>query len=798
MSNLDSIRLADFVLDEPKKISQFVENQFPSIYRENGQELIQLVKDYYRFLESETDQSIYNIRRIYDYRNVDKTLDRMIMFFKNKFLNGLFFEEDPRFIIKHILDLYRRKGSKEGIELFFKLFFDVEVEVYYPSMDLFKPSQSRWKEGRYIQLNPVTNISPFNDSINKKIFGSLSNAEAFIDNVIFVNIRDSIVPVIFLNDIKGQFQEFDEVFSTEPFVLYGAVYGSLIQVNVEQTETGIFSSDNKVGDSVEILSSNEGIGAKGIVTQVSSELSGEIRFNIDDGGFAFTKTTQPGDPDHNPFSSSEILISEQSLFLNNQNLDFAIEERIKQVNSSNTEVIGIVIGQNSDSIGIVLDETAPNANTENFFFEDGFDIETIDRAQNITRELLFTTVPNKTASFEIGALTNKQTLNIVIDIIEDFVNVPLDSMNYNDIATIPFSGANTVNLDTPLNEAFAPQEFTIGTIDGLKNINPGENYINDAFVFIKESLFSRFNLRKQVFSLALTTVNLFRGDIVTQEREILDFEGNLQTVTIKGEVMSVVGNVVSVKQLTFDSFIANKIEIINSIPTVVSVPIFKAGISTPIFLSAVSRDSSSRPAGFNANIRAEASFSVGKIQLVDVSSSGFGYIKNETVSLLNTDKLDRLQLRLQNALSALETAANTEIEDIQSEIKDVELLLESVNNNDDGFGTAVVKNQGKSLGKWISFESHINQEKVLQDSFFYQDYSYEISSSVSDSIFEDVYKDIVHPAGLKFFTKFSKTDVINSPSTISDSIFLDFGDAVDITGTVETANNGFNYIVEEE
>ena len=798
MSNLDNIRLADFALEEPKKVSQFVERQFPSIYRENGQELIELVKHYYRFLESETDQSIYNIRRIYDYRDIDKTLDRMVLFFKNKFLNGLFFEEDPRFIVKHILDLYRRKGSKEGIELFFKLFFDAEVEVYYPSVDMFKPSTSKWKEGKYIQLNPVTDITPFNESVNKKIFGSLSNAEAFIDNVIFVNIRDSQVPIIFLNNVKGQFKEFDNVFSTDPFVLYGTVYGSLVQVEVEQIETGIFSSDNQVGDSVDILSINEGIGAKGIITQVSSDFSGEIRFTIENGGFAFTKTTQPGDPDHNPFSSSEIFISEQSLFLNNPDLGFIIEERIKQINSSNTEVIGIVVGQNSDSIGIVLDETAPDASSENFFFEDGFDIETIDRAQNITKELLFTTPPNKSASFEIGTLTNSQTLDIVIDIIEDFVNVPLDSVNYNDVSVTPFSGANTVNIDTQLNEAFAPQEFTIGTIDELKNINPGNSYTSDAFVFIKESIFSRFNLRDQIFSLTPTNVNIFQGDVLTQEREIQDFEGNPQIVTIKGEVVRVIGNTIFVKQLTFDPFIATKIEIINGIPTVVNVPFFKSGIGTPIFANTISRDSAARPAGVNSDIRAEASFSDGKIQSVDVSSSGFGYIKNETVKLLNTDKLERLQLRLQTALDLLETAANTEIENIQSEINEVELLLELVNNNDDGFGTAVVKNQGKSQGRWISFESHINQEKVIQDSFFYQDYSYEISSSVSDSVFESVYKDIVHPAGLKFFTKFSKTDVINSPSTISDSIFLDFGDIIDLTGIVETANNGFNYIVEEE
>jgi hypothetical protein len=71
MTTSDNFRLADLALSEDKKISIFIENQFPAIYREDGRELIDLVKSYYRFLEENQRQSIYNIRRIYDYRDID-------------------------------------------------------------------------------------------------------------------------------------------------------------------------------------------------------------------------------------------------------------------------------------------------------------------------------------------------------------------------------------------------------------------------------------------------------------------------------------------------------------------------------------------------------------------------------------------------------------------------------------------------------------------------------------------------------------------------------------------------------
>jgi hypothetical protein len=776
-SNLDIKRLADVVLDDPKKTSQFVERQFPSHYREEGRELIELVKAYYRFIESETNQSIYNIRRIYQYRDIDTTLESMIVYFKNKFLNGLFFDEDSRFIVKHILDLYRRKGSREGIELFFRLFFEDEIDVYYPAFDMFKPSQSSWREGKYIQLNAVANINAFATAVNRKIYGSISGAEAFVDSVFFINIRNSLIPILFISGTKGVFRDFDIVFSIDPFTEFGSVYGSLNSVNVEQSDTGTFSSNNRVGDRVEIRSPNEGLGAKGRVSKISESFSGEIVFTIDDGGFAYTL--------ENDVSENLVLISEQLIFINNPDREFFLEERIKQINSFGLEVFGIILGQTIDSIGVVLDDTAPDAANTDYFFESGFDIETVDRDDNISKQAFFSTEFNDSSNFEVGDLSNVQTVRIITDIIANVVDVSLGSANFNDSALAPFSGANTVNIDTPLNEAFEPQEFEIGTINKLKSINPGSDYQGDAFILVKETLFSRFNLKNQVINIVPTNVNFLIGDFITQQRTVSTFEGGTEIKTVRGQIVDIIGNNLFVKSLTFEQFVLSEQQIIEDVPTIVSLPIFKEGISIPVTTISISKDFNSLQAGLNASIQGDVSLASGKIQEIEVIDSGFGYNKNERVLIMNTDKTNRILTQIVNSTD-------------ENEIDLLNVLLQTIETNGDGFGEAVVNNQGKTEGRWTTFESHINQEKVIQDSFFYQDYSYEISTSIPAEVFEETYKNIVHPAGLKFFSKFAKTETINNDNMITSTRFEDFGGVIDASEFLETAENGFIYLIAEE
>lgn len=812
--NLDEIRLADFALEQSKKTSFFIEKQFPAIYRENGRELIELVKSYYRFLEENDAQSVYNIRRIYNYRNIDTTLERMLIFFKNKFLNGLFFEEDTRFIVKNILDLYRRKGSKEGIELFFKLFFDSEVEIYFPSQDMFKPSTSLWKTGSFIQMYSTTDFSLFLQSINKKIFGDKSNAEAFVDNVYFINVKNSYVPILFISGVKGEFIGFDTIYSLDPFVSYGRVYGSLRSVFIEQESAG--SGNNAIGEIVEIKSES-GFGAKGRITRVSQDLSGEINFRIQDGNYGYTT------------SNTDILISDQSAFFDsNEGFDFLINERIKQEKPGIT-VFGTVIGRKSDSIGVYLDyteldeqvlflttsgtefnpneeirqensfgievfgkvisestgsilveldKTKPGVDTQryfferlrpiittervenitkqvteiddDYFFESNIDVETINRETNITRQTLFVTEKNTTARADIGTIRNAETITIVTDIIENYLDVPLNANNYSEVppALLEMSGtridANTIpDINTPLNVAFVPETFVIGEISSLTNINPGLNHVSDVFVLARENLLRRFNLQNQILNVTTPPgVLLFEGDIITQTKEIKTFEGNTEIIEVRGQIVSTEGNNVTVKQRTFESFIIGE-------------PIFKQGAVLPITVNARSRDIESAPLGLNAVIQGDVETVVGKIQEIEIIDSGIGYEDGSVVEIINISK--------QN------------------------------NQNVDMLGIARARSQGITEGRWRSFESHINQEKVIQDSFFYQDYSYEITTSVEPNLYEDEYKSLMHPSGMKLFTKFGKIDVININTETFSSI-IQSDEIVIEPDSVIVFENGFQYL----
>ena len=757
MTTSDNFRLVDLALSEEKKTSFFIEKQFPAIYREEGRELIELVKAYYRFLEENEAQSVYNIRRIYDYRNIDSTLDRMLIFFKNKFMSGLFLDRDVRFVVKHILDLYRRKGSKEGIELFFRLFFDSESLVYFPSEDMLKPSTSLWKTGSFIQLYGITDTKVFNDIVNRKVFGDKSGSEAFVDAMYFINIDNHTIPILFLSSIKGRFQRFDVIFGDDPVKIYGKVYGSVREVSTDNR--GNFTPDNAIGDIVEIRSSI-GFGAKGRVTDVSEALSGQIEFEIVDGGFGYTD------------ANTSIEISTQTVFfrdpdptLQQQIPQFFVGEKVRQIKGTNTVIDGFVIGQRKTAVGIRLDYTTLEATTNpaTYVLASRSPISTVDRIENITEIPLFVTEPNDTASAKVGpgCVVDTEEITIITDLISNFVDVPLNSLNYSAIppADLAMSGTRVNGViptaSTPLNVAFVPENFFIGTIAKLIDIDPGLDYVSDAFVLARENIISRFSIRNQVLRIIQAEgIVLFIGDIINQRKLIKTFEGNIIETLVRGRIVNTVGNELYVTQLTFESFITSK-------------PIFKTGSDIPITVVSRSRDPASRPLGLNADINANVETVTGRIKEIEIIDSGFGYVNQANAQVFNNTRNERIGI---------------------------------VSDQPDCVVITNASDQGIAEGRWESFFSHINQEKVIQDSFFYQDYSYEITTDVSAEEYVEEYIDLVHPAGLKLFTKFGKTDdvlfeprvrTIEVSSYVIDDASREFLSERNSSVTIE---NGFSYI----
>ena len=136
-----------------------IASQFPSVYRENSEFLISFIEAYYKHLDDEIDRDIPKLR------DIDTTLTAFLIHYKNKYLSALPLEVDPpidvRFILKHINDLYTRKGSQESLELMFKLFFGEDIEVIYPGSKILKASDSLWGGEEFLEMKTVYDVNDY-------------------------------------------------------------------------------------------------------------------------------------------------------------------------------------------------------------------------------------------------------------------------------------------------------------------------------------------------------------------------------------------------------------------------------------------------------------------------------------------------------------------------------------------------------------------------------------------------------------------------------------------------------------
>lgn len=271
-----------------KTVSNFIENSFPEVYREEGPLFVFFVKCYYEWMESQGNP-IYHSRHFLEYRDIDETPDEFLVYFKEMYLKNISITsaEGTRTLVKHSLDLYRSKGTEQGLDLLFRAEYGVPAKVYYPSTDLFKLSSGKWIEPKYIQitLSDDTNLLE-----QKEIIGNTSGAVAFVEKAVRKFSKGRLVDVLYLSAIYGTFlvDEFirvsddSVVINPPPFIL-----GSITGFDLDISGSG---QDFKVGDIVSVFS-DYGEEAEARVTSVK-ESSGQVGFGLDDGGYGYTANTK--------------------------------------------------------------------------------------------------------------------------------------------------------------------------------------------------------------------------------------------------------------------------------------------------------------------------------------------------------------------------------------------------------------------------------------------------------------------------------------------------------------------------
>ena len=263
----------------PQFISQFIDTQFPDVYRDEHNGLVQFIAAYYEWLE-ETNQTTKVLRQLKDNRDIDSTVDDFIVHFKNTFFTESKLQNysNTRFILKHISDLYQSKGSIRSIELLMRLTFGEDVEIFLPSKYIFKASDSRWIRPTYIEITD----SPRNkDLIGKEILGSTSSAAGFVESIVTKLVSQKRITIAYLSNVRGTFLTGE--FVTDNGIIEDApkIIGSLSDISIVNGGRNF-----SIGDIFDVISSN-GKSAKAKVTSVL-DATGRVDFNLANGGYGYT------------------------------------------------------------------------------------------------------------------------------------------------------------------------------------------------------------------------------------------------------------------------------------------------------------------------------------------------------------------------------------------------------------------------------------------------------------------------------------------------------------------------------
>ena len=128
-----------------------IEEQVPEYIRSNFPVFVTFLQKYYAFMDQESKQG----DEIINYTN---DLDAASTTFLDKWRGALVgdfpksISLDKSFFYKRAKDFYEAKGSKESIQAFFRVMFNENVDVTYPSKYVLRPSDAIYSKERAVKL----------------------------------------------------------------------------------------------------------------------------------------------------------------------------------------------------------------------------------------------------------------------------------------------------------------------------------------------------------------------------------------------------------------------------------------------------------------------------------------------------------------------------------------------------------------------------------------------------------------------------------------------------------------------
>lgn len=720
-----------------KYISTLIETQFPEHMREEGPLFVQFVKSYYEWLE-QSDNAIGIARSLYEYGDIDKTEEEFLTKFHFKYIFGIPTSVlvNKRFLVKHILDVYRTKGNIQGYHLLFKLLYNEDVCVYIPSRDILRVSDGTWKEPKFLELSSDVDIKHYEGQV---IIGSSSKTQALVEKIITQPVNSVTIYIAYISHIQPAGGDF---IVNERVVLLNEL-GTSATRSAASVRGSLFS--------LRVLSGGQNFKVGQILKIVKRDLN------------------------------TNELVSYGS-------------DALVRVTSLDSEILGLFFDVVSGGSGFLA-----NNNFIKVYRGDGDTTGT-------------------GASFAIQSLSFTQEIRYNSDVVAGYADLPLNG-EYPFPAALANVSMLTANVNSPIHGCLTYSNNLFGTINTLTDIEAGQDYTTDAVVFVR-------SVQTPGILVGNLTYDTTSANVTGDGTEFQRFFANGDPIYLQANSSSLpTGEYHVIKQV-----VSNTSIVLYGPPAINSTATAIHGTAPPILISNFGPQDprvftgGPKLAGVNEDIRGLKASGNSSVASVRAITSGFGYRQGEVVDAYlysGIDTVDILnggvgytnnQLLIfsgggtsprSHANGFITTNANGTITSVT--LADVgsgyeyppvvsvrstdgsnaafHATLKTYNTASKVIGRVRKTGVGVQKGNWTTTRGFLNSDKYIQDSYFYQDFSYQIKAPIAFEKYQPVIQDTFHMAGTEMFGKFEKRvvegefgDVIYSNSAIIEGppVMLDF------------------------
>lgn len=654
--------------------------------------------------------------------DISSVSEDFVGYYTSEFFNFLptDIKTDLRKLIINSFDVYSSRGTENSLKwLWTAIYNNNNLEVIYPKDVLLKVSDGKWIEEKSIRISESLSTNHEYFPL-KTIIGRTSGATAVVEYTKQYSVGAKVIIELFLSDIKGTFVTTEQIYTEEVdgIISTGIIESVLIGINIVDG-----GSNYEIGDTIDIA----GIG--GALASVLEVSNGRILdTNIRERGEGY-------------FISDELDVD------NSGTSGSGFSGKVATITGTRSIYI------NSDTIGdysfVVLNASdfssafiGHNANSHLLSNSSLTFLATVDDSSFFTQGSYVTTESNSVIGTVVSIPSSTEIIYAIPSLsIQNFLpnNSSLNSIISYYANNVLVSGASaTISSITNVTDsiyfgAFNGASKRYGSIGSISVDSQGVGYKISPVITAQNDVIYLYKDFQEILgekTKTLTFNSNVSGIFEVNKRVEGQTSGAIGLVTDEFHYLLSNSSVSTIKYYTVNTIMAidgtdiagsdendillaedgstlvmESLEFING-ETVLQLDTLRTKDISAELVSSNSVKVDVTTIGNNASVVAN-SFGVGSIETVKIQNFGLGYAAAPTITAPTGDN---------NAILTAEVGALSEYP-----------------------------------GRYQNLDGLLDATNKIQDSYYYQDFSYVLRTDIAANIFRDDVKNFVHPSGWALF-----------------------------------------------